>query len=591
MKILLAGMIVLASFLSPVLFAQDDDSEEIVVTGMRATQGGAQDIDYFRGQVAQAKIPHPNTITAEGLFSQHDILFPASEPCQQLFCLTQESTHASLISKPEAILLTGLGFATNLDEKSWKREPLNLIAVIDKSGSMAGRPLDLVKRGLTDLLKQLTPEDQLSIVLYGDTTHVHLAPTRTDNQNKKSVQQAIDSIQSAGSTYMEAGLTLGYLTANESAKTFDGNTRVMLFTDERPNVGNTSANSFMGMAIDASKQNIGLTTIGVGDQFGAELATKISSVRGGNLFFINSEQDVDKLFATQLDTMVSELAHDLTITITPNQNLSIAGVYGIPGEMLGWQGNKSVSFTVPTVFLSTNGGAIFFALAKPLEAANMPFKLGDNNLPLAKVELSYISAKTGKKEQNQLSIANPSNKPASDGMQLGHLLVDEYTTLFRATTEHYFNNDQETAYQLLNQLYGKINQTNFSSIEMEKTLVGSLLDRFAFLSGHQSENQPKSNYSKLWGTWKLVNSSGNLSLKRNDLVTFDANGVFNTFRTRKGVEERIEHEDYQSNESQFYLEDSEITFDYYFKKDKLHIKHKPTGVKATFILVDRKIHK
>jgi len=42
-----------------------------VVTGaMRVGQGGAQDINFFRGEAAVERIPHPNDFTAEGLMSE-----------------------------------------------------------------------------------------------------------------------------------------------------------------------------------------------------------------------------------------------------------------------------------------------------------------------------------------------------------------------------------------------------------------------------------------------------------------------------------------------------------------------------------------
>ena len=81
----------------------------------------------------------------------------------------------------------------------------------------------------------------------------------------------------------------------------------------------------------------------MGVQFGAELATKISSVRGGNLYFIRDTADVESLFAKQLDYMVSELAHDLSISITPRAGLKIGGVYGVPGQLLGWQNETTVT--------------------------------------------------------------------------------------------------------------------------------------------------------------------------------------------------------------------------------------------------------
>ena len=51
------------------------------------------------------------------------------------------------------------------------------IAVVDKSGSMDGEPLELVRQSLTTLANQLRPGDQMTIVLYGDSAHVHLPTT------------------------------------------------------------------------------------------------------------------------------------------------------------------------------------------------------------------------------------------------------------------------------------------------------------------------------------------------------------------------------------------------------------------------------
>ncbi|HEU4429291.1 MAG TPA: hypothetical protein VFT98_11100 [Myxococcota bacterium] len=109
--------------------------EQIVVTAiMRVSPGGAQDVGHFRGEVAASRIPHPNTLTAEGPLSSHDIVLPASRPCAQLFCLTG----ADLLEAPHARVLAGIGFATNLEQQGWRRAPLNLVAVVDKSGSMDG---------------------------------------------------------------------------------------------------------------------------------------------------------------------------------------------------------------------------------------------------------------------------------------------------------------------------------------------------------------------------------------------------------------------------------------------------------------------
>lgn len=597
MKIKTTILLLLSLVVTLPVMAQDEDDEveEIIVSGVRATQGGAQDIDYFRGQVLQAKVPHPSTITAEGLFSQHDILFTQNKACEQLFCLSADVAAASLIAKPEAKILVGLGFGSSLDPKKWKREPVNIVAVVDKSGSMEGEPLDLVRRSLTRIVKLLGEQDQISIVLYGDTTDVYLAPTKTSKKQIGKILTSISNIQSAGSTAMEAGLQLGFETAFTSQKSFKGNTRVILFTDERPNVGRTDSQAFMSMAIAASQQEVGLTTIGVGDQFGAELATKISSVRGGNLFFIASEAEVNSLFERELDFMVSELAHDLVMTITPQKNFAIAGIYGVPGELLGWQGSEAVTIKIPTIFLSSNGGAIFFSLAQRLENSHLPALPLDLKAPAATVSLSYLSAIDGKMQQDQLSVESTNLNQTSSGMLLGHLLVDEYTSLYKATSEHYINNNQEEAYRVLGQLQAKLTDPTLpeklrEGIQDEVKLVGALYERFAFLSGHSSESTIKSPMVKLWGTWQVTKALGNVSLKRKDLLTFSPNSEFNAFRTLNNKEENIESEEYQANEKQVYLMDSELTFDFKFVKSGLILRHARSGVSIHLKKLSQTIH-
>jgi hypothetical protein len=98
--------------------------------------------------------------------------------CGQLLCSVGEAMPAGLLVQPEVRYLAQLGFSSNLDPKTFKRAPLHLVAVIDKSGSMSGQPLELVKESLIKVVSQLGPDDELSIVLYGDRSHVYLQPTR-----------------------------------------------------------------------------------------------------------------------------------------------------------------------------------------------------------------------------------------------------------------------------------------------------------------------------------------------------------------------------------------------------------------------------
>ncbi|MES2691993.1 MAG: VWA domain-containing protein, partial [Verrucomicrobiota bacterium] len=272
-----------------------------------ATPGGAKDVKFFRMTSGRGQVPHPNVLTPEGLFSEHDLPLELEEGGAGLFRVQAQAVAARFEVLPEARYLAQLGLSSGLRADTWKRAPLNLVAVVDKSGSMSGEPLALVRASLKSALRQLRNGDQFGIVLYGDRSHVHLYPTPVTRANRRTIEQAIESIESTGSTNLEAGLQLGFEVARATKQGFTGNSRVMLFTDERPNVGDTSAAGFMALARAASLDGVGLTTIGVGVQFGAELATKVSSVRGGNLFFFPTGAEMKETFAEEFDTLVTEL--------------------------------------------------------------------------------------------------------------------------------------------------------------------------------------------------------------------------------------------------------------------------------------------
>lgn len=478
--------------------ARDDDDEEpapaprykmhteIDFDGLSVSPGGAEDITFFRDRALAGEVPHPNVFTPEGLFSEHDLPIAGARTCEKLICPVGRAVPTSLLVQPEVRYLAQLGFDTNLDARTFRRAPLNLVAVIDKSGSMSGQPLEMVKASLLEVVEKLGPTDQLSIVLYGDQVHTWLAPT--SGSNRAAIRGAIAGIHSAGSTNMEAGLGAGFELAQRTAPSFDGTTRVMLFTDERPNVGRTDATSFMGMAEAAARSHVGMTTIGVGVQFGAELATKVASVRGGNLHFFADVPGMKAVFAEKFDTMVTELAHDMQLVVTPAPGLKVAGVYGIPGDAMRWEADGSIRMSVATLFPSADDGAIYFAFApeddRPLPSR--PFAHGES---VARVAVDYAT-RSGAREPSTLDMTVAPLATAGAGLTRGVLLVDEVTTLKKATALHHEQNDQEGAYQLVHALASNFRGLVDPDLAEERLLVLALEATLGKLSGHQGEPGP-----------------------------------------------------------------------------------------------------
>jgi len=482
---LLASTLLAAS--SPEKRDEKDDAECITlsafeVSGLGATVGGAKDASYFRAGVDNGLFPHPNTITAEGIFSEHDLPLRVTNKGTDALLLNGEAIRADLLTLPHVRYLAQIGFSSGLDAHAWHREALNLIAVVDKSGSMSGPRIELVKKCLHQLVSQLGADDQLSIVLYGDRAHVFFEPMRATKANRAQIDEAIDAIEIAGATNMEEGLRVGFDLARRTQKSFHGKTRLMQFTDERPNVGDTSAEGFMGLMKEGSREGIGQTTIGVGDEFNAEMASKVSTVRGGNLYYFGSPEAMEKTFREELDTLVTELAYDLEVTLHPAPGLRIAGVYGLPGEMLKWDGERGVTFHVNTVFLSKRAGAIYVSFAA--EDENLPAPSPHAGDSLARVNLSYQLAGREERTHSEIPLALVSPRHASVGLKRGRYLVDEYLSLKAAMTAQVVENKQEKAFVLLQNLRTEFANAHDSSLSKEREMVEKLCQGISKLPGH-----------------------------------------------------------------------------------------------------------
>jgi Ca-activated chloride channel family protein len=105
---------------------------------------------------------------------------------------------------------------------------------------------------------------------------------------------------------------------------------------------------------------------GVNIAFGQELVTKISAVRGANYFYLSDAERTRKVFDEDFDLLVTPIAYDLHMGLTPAEGFRVEAVYGLPGVE---PGASDVPLDVATVFLSRRKGAILARLTAPGQLA------------------------------------------------------------------------------------------------------------------------------------------------------------------------------------------------------------------------------
>ena len=95
-----------------------------------------------------------------------------------------------------------------------KRSPVSLSLVLDKSGSMAGAKLALVKRTCRFVLGQLGRRDKLGVVEYDSDVHECVPLSQTSELFRREAALVIDSMREGSCTNLSGGLFQGVAQQN-----------------------------------------------------------------------------------------------------------------------------------------------------------------------------------------------------------------------------------------------------------------------------------------------------------------------------------------------------------------------------------------
>lgn len=220
--------------------------------------------------------------------------------------------HATILANQGRPVHLALELLAPPVEASGNRPPMAFCAVLDRSGSMRGRPLANARQACESIIRNLRPHDQFALVAFDHTAEVVMPlATITD---KTAAIQAVRRIHDQGSTNLTAGWMLG---RDELRKSPESTTRrTLLLSDGYLNSGITAPDQVARIVADGlERSRIRTATLGFGPNYDENLLEQLATCSGGNFYDADSPEKLPAIFEAELEGLQQTACQNVRVRI------------------------------------------------------------------------------------------------------------------------------------------------------------------------------------------------------------------------------------------------------------------------------------
>ncbi|MBP8251187.1 MAG: VWA domain-containing protein [Herpetosiphon sp.] len=201
--------------------------------------------------------------------------------------------------------------------------PVNMGFIVDRSSSMRGERLYQVKEACNHVVNQLNRQDYFSLVSFNDRAEV-VVPCQRPN-DKEQIKRAIGMIEAKGGTEMATGMVMGLQEISRPMLS-RGISRMVLLTDGRT-YGDESR--CVEIARRAQAKGIGITALGIGDEWNEDLLETIAASENSRTEYITKAQQIVDVFAEEITRLQNVMAHKVKLQMHIPPDADIRSLYKV----------------------------------------------------------------------------------------------------------------------------------------------------------------------------------------------------------------------------------------------------------------------
>ncbi|MBI2860559.1 MAG: VWA domain-containing protein [Chloroflexi bacterium] len=408
--------------------------------------GGAKDINNFRENIRNGYLPLPTDVTYEGLF--YDYYFDTGQTGQSEKLFSPSYSYA-VTADPfsgEREYYLAVGLNSGMKESDSQRKKLNLVIVLDVSGSMGSpfnqyyydqfgkrvqlageeagkRKIQIATEAVVALLDHLEDDDRFGMVLFNNNAFLAKPLNLVGDTDMQAIKDHVLEISASGGTNLDSGMRMASGVYSELAGVdpSEYENRIIFLTDAMPNLGDTSEQGLLGLTRKNAGNRVYATFIGIGVDFNTELVEYITKIRGANYYSVHSAGQFKQRMDDEFEYMVTPLVFDLRLTLQAD-GWDIEKVYGSPeaSEATGELMKVNTLFPSKRQAEETRGGLILLKLRRTGSGGSLMLKA------------SYED-RNGRKDASEAVVELPDRAPeffANNGIRKG-VLLSRYADLLK----------------------------------------------------------------------------------------------------------------------------------------------------------------